>query len=80
MSSAKSTRYSAMVLQNSANSFFMQLHLLFPGLWPCNIGVFYISLSINTGAGSSRVFRRCSSAASMGCILAAGFEQSLMKS
>ena len=36
-----------MVLQNAANSFFMQLHLLFPGTWPCNIGVFYISLSID---------------------------------
>lgn len=32
--SAKSTRYSAMVLQSAKNSFFMQLHLLFPGRSP----------------------------------------------
>ena len=31
---AKSTRYSAMVLLSSINSFFMQLHLLFPGRGP----------------------------------------------
>lgn len=43
MHSAKSTRYSAMVLQNAANSFFMQLHLLFPGPWPIMLACFILA-------------------------------------
>ena len=43
MHSAKSTRYSAMVLQNAANSFFMQLHLLFPGSWPIMLACFILA-------------------------------------
>ena len=54
MHAAKSTRYSAMVLHSAVNSFFMQLHLLFPGPQALKYGVFYISLSIDIRAGANR--------------------------
>ena len=71
MHSAKSTRYSAMVLQSALNSFFMQLHLLFPGLWPkimaCSISA---CQSLPAGVPDRKP---------MGSILAADYEQIITK-
>jgi hypothetical protein len=52
----------------------------FPGHMALNIGVFYISLSIDVHTGSGHRIWRCSGAASMGCILGSTFERSLTKS